>query len=139
MCPAHPAPHTFLALGIEGVLETVAAVGNGRRRHVSYLLRVRGAGTGLEPSLGHGRSRIPAMASSQGDVRSSPMAYQAVRPLPKLGENTIFPQFWGYFSPIHIADILYIYLLILCKKENIAIYSEHWTNGDDMEKTLIYY
>ena len=28
--------------------------------------------------------RIPAMASSQGDVRSSPMAYPAVRPLPKL-------------------------------------------------------
>ena len=55
------------------------------------------------------------------------------------GINTISPQFWGYFSPIHIADILYIYLLILCKKENIAIYSEHWTNGDDMEKTLIYY
>eukprot|EP00964_Phaeocystis_antarctica_P099917 scaffold65675_cov85-Phaeocystis_antarctica.AAC.5 len=45
---------------------------------------VRGAGTGLEPSLGHDRSRIPAMASSQGDVRSSPMAYPAVRPLPKL-------------------------------------------------------
>eukprot|EP00964_Phaeocystis_antarctica_P071148 scaffold43363_cov95-Phaeocystis_antarctica.AAC.1 len=45
---------------------------------------VRGAGTGLESSLGHDRSRIPAMASSQGDVRSSPMAYPAVRPLPKL-------------------------------------------------------
>ena len=35
-------------------------------------------------SLGHDRSRIPAMASSHGDVRSSPMAYPAVRPLPKL-------------------------------------------------------
>ena len=35
--------------------------------------RVRGAGTGLEPSLGHGRWRIPAMASSQGDVRPSPI------------------------------------------------------------------
>eukprot|EP00964_Phaeocystis_antarctica_P078567 scaffold48869_cov52-Phaeocystis_antarctica.AAC.3 len=46
--------------------------------------RVRGAGTGLKSSLGHDRSRIPAMASSQGDVRSSPMAYPAVRPLPKL-------------------------------------------------------
>ena len=33
---------------------------------------------------GYGRWRIPAMASSQGDVRSSPMAYPAVRPLPKL-------------------------------------------------------
>ena len=46
--------------------------------------RVRGAGTGLEPSLGYDCSRIPVMASSQGDVRSSPMAYPAVRPLPKL-------------------------------------------------------
>eukprot|EP00964_Phaeocystis_antarctica_P014147 scaffold7785_cov57-Phaeocystis_antarctica.AAC.3 len=46
--------------------------------------RVRGAGSGLEPSLGYDRSRISAMASSQGDVRSSPMAYPAVRSLPKL-------------------------------------------------------
>ena len=52
--------------------------------HVPRNGSVRGAGTGLEPSLGYDRSRIPAMASSQGDVRSSPMAYPAVRPLPKL-------------------------------------------------------
>ena len=51
----------------------------------SYLVTgLRGAGTGLEPSLGYDRWRIPAMASSQGDVRPSPMAYPAVRPLPKL-------------------------------------------------------
>eukprot|EP00964_Phaeocystis_antarctica_P085129 scaffold53716_cov67-Phaeocystis_antarctica.AAC.5 len=43
-----------------------------------------GSRHGLGASLGHDRSRIPAMASSQGDVRPSPMAYPAVRPLPKL-------------------------------------------------------
>ena len=58
--------------------------GGGRGRGGLGSERVRGAGTGLEPSLGYGRSRIPAMASSQGDVRPSPMAYPAVRPLPKL-------------------------------------------------------
>ena len=67
----------------EGVLVAVAAVKT-RRRLARTSERVRGAGTGLEPSLGYGRSRIPAMASSQGDVRPSPMAYPAVRPLPKL-------------------------------------------------------
>ena len=41
-------------------------------------------GLAFESSLGYGRSRIPAMASSQGGVRPSPMAYPAVRPLPKL-------------------------------------------------------
>ena len=51
-------------------------------------LVVRGAGTGLEPSLGYNRSRIPVMAFSQGDVRSSPMAYPGVRPLPKLPPAT---------------------------------------------------
>eukprot|EP00964_Phaeocystis_antarctica_P067670 scaffold40955_cov101-Phaeocystis_antarctica.AAC.1 len=56
------------------VLVAVAAVKT-RRRLARTSERVRGAGTGLEPSLGYDRSRIPAMASSQGDVRSSPMAY----------------------------------------------------------------
>eukprot|EP00964_Phaeocystis_antarctica_P017861 scaffold9919_cov60-Phaeocystis_antarctica.AAC.2 len=80
-CPAHLAPHTFFGAR-EGVLETVAAVKT-RRRHVSYPgTGPGGAGTGLEPSLGHDRSRIPAMASSQGGVRSSPIAYPAVRSLP---------------------------------------------------------
>jgi hypothetical protein len=80
--PAHLAPHTFSGAR-EGVLVAVAAVRT-RRRLARTSERVRGAGTGLEPSLGYGRSRIPAMASSQGDVRPSPMAYPAVRPLPKL-------------------------------------------------------
>ena len=40
-----------------------------------YLRMGPGSRHGLGASLGHGRSRIPAMASSQGDVRSSPMAY----------------------------------------------------------------
>ena len=76
----HLAPHTFSGAR-EGVLVAVTAVKT-RRRLARTSERVRGAGTGLEPSLGHDRSRIPAMASSQGDVRSSPMAYPAVRPLP---------------------------------------------------------
>ena len=51
-------------------------------------LQVRRTGPGSRHGLGAQpgmRSlRIPAMASSQGDVRSSPMAYPAVRSLPKL-------------------------------------------------------
>ena len=47
----------------EGVLVAVAAVKT-RRRLARTSERVRGAGTGLEPSLGYDRSRIPAMASS---------------------------------------------------------------------------
>jgi hypothetical protein len=59
-------------------------VGSQALHSTLHIMRLCGAGTGLEPSLGHDRWRIPAMASSQGDVRSSPMAYPAVRPLPKL-------------------------------------------------------
>ena len=86
-CPAHLARKGFTLTTFsgarDGVLVAVAAVKT-RRRLARTPERVRGAGTGLESSLGYDRSRIPAMASSQGDVRSSPMAYPAVRSLPKL-------------------------------------------------------
>jgi hypothetical protein len=78
----HPAPHTFTGAR-KGVLETVAAVRT-RRRHASYLVTGPGSRHGLGAQPGTWSPRIPAMASSQGDVRPSPMAYPAVRPLPKL-------------------------------------------------------
>ena len=104
-CPAHPArtldcpahwiaPHTFSGLeGVypnhlfwrsEWVLVAVAAAKTRRRLARTSERTGPGAGSFLEPSLGYDRSRIPVMAYSQGDVRSSPMAYPAVRPLPKL-------------------------------------------------------
>ena len=59
-------------------------------------------------TLGYDRSRIPAMASSQGDVRSSPMAYPAVRPLPKLPlpvrpDTRTTPQF-NYMSGQNVTE-----------------------------------
>jgi hypothetical protein len=74
-CPAHahPAPHTLTGAR-KGVLETVAAVKT-RRRHVSYLVTGPGSRHGLGAQSGIRLLRIPAMASSQGDVRSSPMAF----------------------------------------------------------------
>ena len=104
-CPAHPArtldcpahwiaPHTFSGLeGVypnhlfwrsEWVLVAVAAAKTRRRLARTSERTGPGAGSFLEPSLGYDRSRIPVMAYSQGDVRSSPMAYPAVRPKPKL-------------------------------------------------------
>ena len=77
LCPAH----TFGAR--KGVLETVAAV-RARRRHVSHLVTGLGSRHGLGAQPGIRSLRIPAMALSRGDVRSSPMAYPAERPLPKL-------------------------------------------------------
>ena len=81
---AHPAPHSLTGARKRGGLETVAAVKT-RRRHVSDLVTGPGSrhGLGAQPAQpGTWSLRIPAMASSQGDVRPSPMAYPAVRPLP---------------------------------------------------------
>ena len=53
-CPAHSAPHTHIWRSEGGACCSVAAVKT-RRRRARTLGRVRGAGTGMEPSLGHGR------------------------------------------------------------------------------------
>eukprot|EP00964_Phaeocystis_antarctica_P086573 scaffold54847_cov33-Phaeocystis_antarctica.AAC.1 len=78
-CRAHLAPHTFSGAR-DGVLVAVAAV---KTRRIDLHVPLNGSGE-PESSLGYGCSRIPAMASSQSDVRPSPMAYPAVRSLPKL-------------------------------------------------------
>ena len=82
--PLHHGYVTRILGARRGVLVAVAAVKT-RRRLARTLGRVRGAGRGMEPSLGHDRcGSLQWLPSSQGDVRSSPMAYPAVRSLPKL-------------------------------------------------------
>ena len=63
---------------------------------------VRGAKHGLGAQPGIRSAQNPAMAPSRGDVRSSPMAYPAERPLPKLplpGRPETRTPTTDYFAP----------------------------------------
>ena len=81
-CPGTPCPaHTYWRS--EGGARCSRG-GENPTETCTYLVTGPGSRHGLGAQPGTWSLRIPAMASSQGDVRSSPMAYPAVRPLPKL-------------------------------------------------------
>ena len=87
LCSAHSARTPYLALeGRKGGACFGRCGENLRGRHARTLRTADGSG---EPARawsqpGTWSLRIPAMASSWGDFRPSPMAYPAVRTLPKL-------------------------------------------------------